>query len=493
SDLAAGALRGCCKIGCQQIANFGRKCCTISGDATPICCCASMGICLLDLLCCCGGSASCGLRCCGYGRKCKSSILTRFLYLSFLLAIVFVSSILLAPNVQRAMQQQANVLCVNNNQSVVSYVVTFPTANANGSLLNCDQFIGYLAVYRICMGVALFFLVMMFLMLHVLSSKDPRSYVQNGFWGIKWIVVIAITAAIFFIPDGSNLAFSRTAMALGLIGSFMFIIIQVIFLVDLAHCMAEFPLNRAEESENKWWYLPIAVGTAFINFFAFAGIVLMYVYFTELKSCSLNKFFITSTLFFGLIVSIVAVLPCVQKVQPKSGLLQASVVSGYCTYQTWSAISTEPYGPDHDCRVDGNTFAVFVDNGNALAASIVGILVLLLTIAFICFSLSSTSRLRKFRGSKRENKVTPMAPKELTNDFAFSNCGFQRSLLCCDCLPDDKQEEESSVEEDEETHCCRMNGVDDEKNGVTYSYSLFHFLMLISVLYLMMHLTNWAE
>lgn len=31
-------------------------------------------------------------------------------------------------------------------------------------------------------------------------------------------------------------------------------------------------------------------------------------------------------------------------VQPKSGLLQASVVTAYCTYITWSAVSTEPYG-----------------------------------------------------------------------------------------------------------------------------------------------------
>lgn len=147
----------------------------------------------------------------------------------------------------------------------------------------------------------------------------------------------------------------------------------------------------------------------------------------QLDSCSLNKFFITSTLILSVTVSVIAILPWIQRgktvdsissshklshsimcpctVQPKSGLLQAAVVSGYCTYQTWSAISTEPYGSSkltvysnvfsvtcasslceytgRNCDIGESEFAVFSDNGNALAASIVGILVLLITVAYI--------------------------------------------------------------------------------------------------------------
>ena len=74
------------------------------------------------------------------------------------------------------------------------------------------------------------------------------------------------------------------------------------------------------------------------------GIILLYVFFTELASCTLNKVYISSTLILSVVVSIVAILPWVQKAQPKSGLLQPSIVTAYCTYLTWSAISTEPYG-----------------------------------------------------------------------------------------------------------------------------------------------------
>ena len=62
------------------------------------------------------------------------------------------------------------------NPTLPSFIprVTIP------GLLDCNQFVGYLAVYRICMAVASFFFLLTLIMLCVFSSKDPRSYIQNG-------------------------------------------------------------------------------------------------------------------------------------------------------------------------------------------------------------------------------------------------------------------------------------------------------------------------
>ena len=43
-----------------------------------------------------------------------------------------------------------------------------------------------------------------------------------------------------------------------------------------------------------------------------------------------------------ILVSVVAILPKVQEHQPRSGLLQSSVVSLYALYLTWSAMSNQP-------------------------------------------------------------------------------------------------------------------------------------------------------
>lgn len=73
----------------------------------------------------------------------------------------------------------------------------------------CGHVIGYLSVYRIMLAVAGFFFLMALLMICVRSTRDPRSYVQNGFWFFKWLFVIVVAIGLFFVPPVRNLVFSQ--------------------------------------------------------------------------------------------------------------------------------------------------------------------------------------------------------------------------------------------------------------------------------------------
>lgn len=44
----------------------------------------------------------------------------------------------------------------------------------------CDNVVGFLAVYRVCFAMAAFFVLFALIMIKVNSSKDPRSKIQNG-------------------------------------------------------------------------------------------------------------------------------------------------------------------------------------------------------------------------------------------------------------------------------------------------------------------------
>ena len=102
--------------------------------------------------------------------------------------------------------------------------------------LPCADFIGYLAVYRICFVVTLFFFLMSILLIGVQSSRDPRSHLQNGFWGLKVLILMGGTVGSFFIPHGS---FGPTWMYFGLAGAFLFILVQLVLIVDFGHSWAE--------------------------------------------------------------------------------------------------------------------------------------------------------------------------------------------------------------------------------------------------------------
>ena len=63
-------------------------------------------------------------------------------------------------------------------------------------------------------------------------------------------MLIAIGA--FFIPGGEG--FETAWMVIGMIGGFVFILIQLILIVDFAHAWNEKWLGKFEESQSKWWF-----------------------------------------------------------------------------------------------------------------------------------------------------------------------------------------------------------------------------------------------
>ena len=65
------------------------------------------------------------------------------------------------------------------------------------------------------------------------------------------MIIVGIAVGAFFIPQGS---FETTWMIIGMIGGFIFILVQLVVLVDFAHAWNEKWLGRYEDSESKIWF-----------------------------------------------------------------------------------------------------------------------------------------------------------------------------------------------------------------------------------------------
>ncbi|XP_065912040.1 probable serine incorporator isoform X2 [Dysidea avara] len=405
-----------------------------------------MGSILAIPLCCLCGPLSVGC-CCTCCPSWKNSTVTRIMFALFLLFGIILSAIFRSPGIRDSLDD--SFLC-----------------DELGT--DCKRVVGYLAVYRIMFAVACFYFLFFVAMLFVRNSKDPRSYIQNGFWFFKWLLLIGMIIGFFFIPVNGDLAFSKAALVIGMIGACCFIVLQVVLLVDFAHRWNEWWIGMKEETENVCWLVGVIFFTVVMYVVSLTGIILMYVYFADPDGgCGLNYFFISFHLFMSIVISVLAILPPVQNAQPRSGLLQAAVVTLYTTFLLWSAVSNEPYGPDKNCDLSGRSGNVFSEGSNEVAAAVIGIIVIFGTTTYLTIRTSSQSEIHKLSGNKKDDD------------------SYERTLL-----KDSADDAEGGPLDDDDDE-RKTNAYDNEKSSVTYSYSFFHFLFFLASLYCMMQLTNW--
>lgn len=112
------------------------------------------------------------------------------------------------------------------------------------------------------------------------TSRDLRTPIQNGFWGIKYMIVVGITIGAFFIPAGT---FGTVWMWIGLFGGLTFILVQLILIVDFAHTWAETWVGNFEETQSKAWYYALLLTTLLLFALGLTGISLLFIYYTTVS------------------------------------------------------------------------------------------------------------------------------------------------------------------------------------------------------------------
>lgn len=389
--------------------------------------------CIISSAACCVGSAACGCisSCCP---TCRSSTTSRLMYSGILLLAVLVSLIIRIPGLSDTLTK-IPYLCRNYTSG--SNIIPLPDMKGD---LDCTLIASYAFVYRVCFAVTIFFFLMSLIMIGVRSSKDIRGPIQNGFWLWKYLIVIAGTIGAMFMPGGFEYAW----MIIAYIGAFVFILIQLMLLVDFAHTWNETWLDNAETKDPSW-----KCGIVFFSLFNFIAViaasVLLYVYYCGCASNGLNIALITMNIVLSIALSVVAILPGVQEHNPHSGLLQSSVISLYCTYLLWTGLSSDT----GDCNPV---------SGGDLGTAIVGILITFFAVIWSVLQTSSSNYASKLGVSE------------------------EGALLGCGGYQDGGTEE---VEEG------KPRVYDNEEEGVAYSYSFFHFMFTLATLYLMLVLTDW--
>lgn len=185
--------------------------------------------------------------------------------------------------------------------------------------LDCDAITGFGAVYRLCFATTMFFLLFSLIMIRVLSSRDPRCKIQNGFWFFKFLIWFLLVIAAFFIPVEG---FTQTWMVIGMIGGVLWILVQLVFLIEFTHSLNEYWVERLEDTGHRRYAFGLLSATFLFYALSITGIGLLYHYYANAPECALNKALVSLNLIFCVIVSVVSVLPQVRERMSTSGLLQ---------------------------------------------------------------------------------------------------------------------------------------------------------------------------
>lgn len=400
---------------------------------------AVLGVCSLSSLvgeaACCLGPAAISCCCCRSGGTCRHSTATRLAYAFLLLICCIVAWCMLIPRVGNQLSQM---------EKYTGGLECSDGTDANAT--SCDLAWSQLGTFRVMFGTSLFYFLFALIMIGVKSSSGGRGGIQNGFWGIKFILILGLCIAAFFIPNHFFIAYWGVV---GMIGAFIFMVVQMVLLVDFAHSWAESWIEKMEDGSkfHKWMLLVCSVTMYLI---AFITTVLMYVYYTNGSDCGENKAVISINLIVGIIMTIVAMNERVREAIPVSGVLQSGVMVTYTTYITWSAITGRPNGV---CQPN-------FENNNNITTIIIGAFFTFVSVCYASLRSTSASQLGKLG-----------MPTDTENQALIH---------------------ENGDDDDDDVESGGRKGGDNERDGVMYNWSMFHLTFALASLYMMMVLTDWA-
>jgi len=113
-----------------------------------------------------------------------------------------------------------------------------------------------------------------------------------------------------------TILFSTAWKYFGLIGAFLFLLIQFFLIIMFAEDWANDWVGRMEEEDSNSYYYSLICCTLLNFAFALTGFVLLYVYYTvgqNGSTCGLHKFFISINLVLCVALSVTSILPKVQE------------------------------------------------------------------------------------------------------------------------------------------------------------------------------------
>eukprot|EP00386_Alphamonas_edax_P004805 GDKI01015141.1.p1 GENE.GDKI01015141.1~~GDKI01015141.1.p1 ORF type:complete len:444 (+),score=65.03 GDKI01015141.1:138-1469(+) len=183
------------------------------------------------------------------------------------------------------------------------------------------------AVYRVAFSLTCMFVVQL-----LCTSCGKRLANDSHRWAfiLRFIYVPLMFFVFSFVPNRVFEGYADACVYL----CFIFILFQIISLIDFAYAWNTTWVNNFSETDNKGWLVGIVGASVGLIISSFTGVVLMYMNYTT----TVSKWVISIGFVFSLLLGGLSVTPYC----PHGTLLTSAVVFAYVTWTTWTALISNP-------------------------------------------------------------------------------------------------------------------------------------------------------
>jgi hypothetical protein len=312
----------------------------------------------------------------------------------------------------------------------------------NLSFEKCDMLVGHLLLYRVYIGMLIFFFVIAVLNCQMSLFSTYTSIIENGLWFLKWNLFCFFVLISLLIPEGE---ICHALMHVGWIATVIVMLMEETLLIDFAKHVNICWIEKIESCLNsKMWYLLLILITSLLYTLFIGFTIYFYVVYSALEGCRFHSIFIVVMISLCIGASLLTIHPKVRE----AGLLQGGIVGSYTMYLVWSALSNSP---DQKC----NSAVLTLQSNNVAAEYVFSIKpVMLIDVALLFLLL--------YYGIYRVKNLNDF----LTDLHLLNYCNSE------------EEEVEESVEPNEQAM-------------LSSSYLSYYMCILLVILYILMVLSNY--
>eukprot|EP00299_Pterocystis_sp_00344_P017073 c8565_g1_i1.p1 GENE.c8565_g1_i1~~c8565_g1_i1.p1 ORF type:complete len:423 (-),score=80.38 c8565_g1_i1:14-1282(-) len=309
-----------------------------------------------------------------------------------------------------------------------------------GDMKNCDDdtCTGTGIVLRIALAMVLVSSFICLMVIGVDNSSNPRAFIQNDFFSVKWLLLAVTVVGSMFISNESAIQFGYVAA----VGGGFFLLIGVMLVLEFAYGWNDSWVAKLDETGNKGWGYMV-LGAAFLCYASSITIwVLLFVYFGG-DGCTQTTTFVSVTIVLSVLITALS-LP--EKVQ-QGAILPCGVVVLYCSWLCASAVMSIPLDENSKCEARHSRLSDSSEQGMRAVG-----------VVFTIFCVTYAT----IRAASSGQDLTGGKPRP---DAAL--------------LDNEKGDKvEAKAEEDETDH-------------VQYNYSFFQLIYALGAMYFAMVMINW--